>query len=177
MIGELADLGVEDYEAMLGMLLPRGPYWDRTALLRESDEYIMAVGDGVTEGRQALRIVRGDLVRPHVRDLVAASLFTWRRALDADPIPEGESRQGWWADATFGSRLYLLLLSELSQETIVAARQYAVEALEWLITAGIVSQITVDVVRFGRHGLAFNIAHARPRDPQNLQRYALLWRD
>lgn len=176
MIGLLPELSTSDYESMLGALLPRGPYWDRSALLSESDDWIIVVGDGLTDGRQALRIVDSDIARPNVRDLVAASLFTWRRALDDDPIADGESRQGWWADPTFGSRLYLLLERELTPEVLTTARRYAAEALEWLVGAGIVSTITVEVMQAGKHDLAFNIAFARPRDPRALERYGLLWR-
>ncbi len=171
----LSGLTADDYADMLGALLPRGPYWDRAGRLFEADDYLVASGDAFTEGRGPLRVLDGDFLPERIEDLIAMSLFTWRRALDDDPIAEGQSRQGWWADPTFGSRLYELLEQAITDKTLVDARQFAEEAVAWLVDAGIVAAVAVEVERWRTSGVAFRLGFSRPQDPQNRQRFALLW--
>jgi phage gp46-like protein len=72
---------------------------------------------------------------------VILSLFSDARALDADPLPIGQTdRRGWWADAypaadgdRFGSRLWLLRASKQLQQSLNDARLYAEESLAWLV--------------------------------------------
>ena len=74
---------------------------------------------------------------------VILSLFTDARARDDDTLPAGQTdRRGWWADAfpavagdRFGSRLWLLRRSKQLQESLIVAREYAEEALAWLVEA------------------------------------------
>ncbi|MBW5820352.1 phage GP46 family protein [Yersinia enterocolitica] len=79
---------------------------------------------------------------------VTISLFTDRRALDSDTLPDGsDDRRGWWGDSyrdrPIGSRLWLLSREKATQDTLERARGYAEEALEWLKTAGRVSAVNV----------------------------------
>lgn len=90
---------------------------------------------------------------------VILSLFTDRRARQDDPLPDGsEDRRGWWADAyhpaplgappgegndLIGSRLWLLEREKDTQEVVNRARDYAEEALQWLVEDGIAEQIEV----------------------------------
>lgn len=79
---------------------------------------------------------------------VTISLFTDRRALDSDELPDGSGdRRGWWGDSfrdrPVGSRLWLLSREKTTQETLTRARAYAEEALAWLKTAGRVTEISV----------------------------------
>ncbi|EAY9778650.1 TPA: phage GP46 family protein [Escherichia coli] len=79
---------------------------------------------------------------------VTISLFTDRRALDSDTLPDGsDDRRGWWGDSyrdrPIGSRLWLLSREKATPDTLERARGYAEEALEWLKTAGRVSAINV----------------------------------
>ncbi|HBO8236475.1 TPA: hypothetical protein L5C36_005616 [Pseudomonas aeruginosa] len=67
------------------------------------------------------------------------SLLTWRRAGADDPLDDAE-RYGWWgdsfpsvADDRIGSRLYLLRRRTLTAQTERDARDYAREALQWLL--------------------------------------------
>lgn len=74
-----------------------------------------------------------------LEELVRIALFTDRRAADDERAPDGsEDRRGWWADAysdrPIGTRLWLLSRSELSDETVRRARDYAEEALDALVT-------------------------------------------
>lgn len=83
-----------------------------------------------------------------VNDLTTAvliSLFTDAPADDDDIIPDGTAmRRGWWADTTMGSKLWLLERSKALPSVADRARQYALDALAWLLTDQIA--VTVEVV-------------------------------
>lgn len=78
------------------------------------------------------------------------SLFSWRRADEGDDRPN-ESWQGWWGDVypehegdRFGSKLWLLSRAKIVPETLGLARQYAEEALQWLIDDGVAGRVETD---------------------------------
>lgn len=95
---------------------------------------------------------------------VIISLFTWRRANSDDVLPDpspGAPRMGWWGDSfpgtpndRIGSRLWLLSREKLTAETLRRAREYATEALAWLIEDGIAARVEVEVERQGLSTLA-----------------------
>lgn len=146
--------------------------WDG---LSATDAAITTVFDHFLSGREVLRIEDGDIARDLLRDAVLISLFTWRRATDDDQVPEGAARQGWWADPTLGSRLWLLKRSALTQKLLSTARQYCEEALAWLVTEGLAASIAVAVERRGKAGLAIGVSITRPHAPRDLKRYDLIW--
>jgi phage gp46-like protein len=100
---------------------------------------------------------------------VIISLFTWRRA-NPDDIVEG-LRMGWWGDVAeppevndkIGSRLWLLSRAKILPETFIKARQYGVEALQWLIEDGVASKVEVITERYGREGMAMRCIIYRVR--------------
>ena len=91
-------------------------------------------------------------------DLVTAvliSLFTDRVADPDDVIPDGtDDPRGWCGDAgethPIGSRLWLLNRAKQTTETLTRARDYIVEALQWMLDDGVVASfdITVAYPRF-----------------------------
>jgi phage gp46-like protein len=93
---------------------------------------------------------------------VLISLFTWRRANKDDALP-GERRMGWWGDSyatvtddKIGSRLWLLARSKLVPDTIARAKEYAEEALSWMVEDGVAARVVVIAERYGAEGLALN---------------------
>lgn len=78
---------------------------------------------------------------------VIISLFTDRLAR-ADDDYEGNDRRGWWGDTgeeqAMGSRLWLLRREKLTPRVAVRAEEYALEALSWLKTDGVVGDIQVE---------------------------------
>lgn len=96
--------------------------------------------------------------QPLVRAVVI-SLFTWRRSKPDDKT-EG-IRWGWWGDGLdgltndrIGSRLWLLAREKVTLSTINRAREYAEEALQWLLDDGVASRVTVTAERRGLDGVA-----------------------
>lgn len=80
---------------------------------------------------------------------VLISLFTWRRAMNDDPVDDAELF-GWWgdsyptiADDRIGSRLWLLRRVKLTDATQRDAEFYANEALQWLLDDGHVIAIEI----------------------------------
>ena len=90
--------------------------------------------------------------------LIVASLFSDARAHEDDSLPtisDPPDLGGWWADAfatndTFGSRLWLLRRSTLTDKIAQQAEEYAREALQWMIDDKICSRIDVTVIRNGQ---------------------------
>jgi phage gp46-like protein len=122
---------------------------------------------------------------------VVISLFTDRRAASTDPLPDGETdRRGCWMDATLdalsngqsdhgiGSLLWLLNREKTVPSVLARAKQYAEQALEWLVSDKIAESITVTAERLGPAGnnwLALSIEIARPAKPAIAFRYDYNW--
>jgi phage gp46-like protein len=104
---------------------------------------------------------------------VMISLFSRRRANDDDVLPtQSPNRGGWWADAyaevdgdKIGSRLWLLNRSTLNQSTLNLAREYALEALQWMVDDGIASSVDVSASMLGQEILVLTVNITRPTKP------------
>lgn len=127
-------------------------------------------------GREVFEFLDGDLVDDDLQELITISLFTWRRANADDKVPEGASRQGWFGDADFGSRLWLLQRAKAGPAALVDARAYADEALAWMVTDKIVGSVeaAAELRKDGR-GIDLSIKVRRPLQPEAQIRYAYLW--
>jgi phage gp46-like protein len=98
---------------------------------------------------------------------VLISLFTWRRANPDDDLP-GKDKFGWWGDTypeivndRIGSRLWLLSRAKLTRQTVLKAKEYAEEALQWLIDDGVADGVTVEAERQGLDRLALGVLLVR----------------
>lgn len=98
---------------------------------------------------------------------VLISLFSWRRANPDDDLP-GNSKFGWWGDTypefyndRIGSRLWLLSRAKLTTQTVLKAKEYAEEALKWLIDDGVADSVAVESERQGLDRLALGIRLVR----------------
>lgn len=120
-----------------------------------------------------------DLVRDEgLATAVLISLFTDRRAEDSDPVDDGD-RRGWWADAfsdrPCGSRLWLLAREKQTSATMRRAREYAEEALAWLVSDRIASSVRVAASAPRDGVLALEIFIGRPGRPDLELRFERLW--
>lgn len=88
---------------------------------------------------------RGDLINgDDLQTAIIISLFTDRVAR-ADDNTDSDDRRGWWGDSgeemSIGSRLWLLRRQKLTTAVAQKAEDYAREALQWLISDGVVSSV------------------------------------
>ena len=99
--------------------------------------------------------LNGSLVQADMQDsltrAVIISLFSWRRADDSDDYDHELGEQGWWGDSLnedeIGSKLWQLLRSKITSETLLRAQEMADDALQWLVEDGICTEISVSVER------------------------------
>lgn len=94
----------------------------------------------------------GDLATDDgLRTAVILSLFTDAPARPDDVLPQdGGDRRGWWGDVgnddpndRTGSRLWLLERSKATSATAIRAREYAAEALAWMVEDGVAAAVSV----------------------------------
>jgi phage gp46-like protein len=102
---------------------------------------------------------------------VMVSLYTDRRADNDDEIPDGTTdRRGCWMDMfddhIQGSRLWLLGREKELPNVLQRAREYAEEALQWLIDKGVVMAVSVTAERAGRGMLALRVVLTLPDNSQ-----------
>jgi len=85
------------------------------------------------------------------------SLFTDAKANADDILPDpNRGNRGWWGDLVsgieydrIGSKLWLLERNKTTEETLVRAKQYILESLQWMIDDNITKKIEVEVERAG----------------------------
>lgn len=130
-----------------------------------------------------------------MRTAILLSLFTDARAPEGMALPEdGDDRRGWWGNAFsgevsdaaadsdvrnhLGSLLWTLRRAKVLSSVTAQARQFAYEALAWLIRDGVVKTITVEVeaqVQDGlRQLLAIGVILERPEGPAR-ERHDFTW--
>lgn len=114
---------------------------------------------------------------------VLLSMMLDRRAQPDDVVPSGDARdrRGWWADQflpvegdRYGSRLWLLDRTTLTNETARKADEYTREALNWMLEDRVVSRIDVPI-ETTRNAMLIGVGLQRPgRDPISF-RFAHTW--
>ena len=123
-----------------------------------------------------------DFCDDDLRRAVFNSLFSWARASDSDDLP-GDSRQGWWGDTysdidgdQFGSKLWLLARSKLTEKTLQDAKTYAEDALQWMVDDGIATSVTVETERGGAGQLNLGVTIQKPDEKELLgMRFQDIW--
>lgn len=113
----------------------------------------------------------GDLKLEHgLRTAVLVSLFTDATADADDELPDASGdRRGWWAEGLlaedrgdqFGSLLWLLERSKLSDDVLVAAEEHVRASLDWLRRAGIAERVEVSSSRLDRSTLFLEVRLVR----------------
>ncbi|QNB13427.1 hypothetical protein G5S35_17510 [Paraburkholderia tropica] len=121
-------------------------------------------------------LVTGD----DLQSAVLVSLFTDRLASDDDSIPDGTGDpRGWWGDigedVPIGSRLWLLDRSKQTQEVLNLARDYIIEALQWMVDDGVIASMDVQTQWVRDTFLGAQIILYQPTGPQISMTYAWAW--
>lgn len=112
---------------------------------------------------------------------VILSLFSNRLA-QKEEVKEDTDRQGWWGDtfipvagSLLGSKLWLLRRSKLTQEVANLAREYCLEALQWLIEDQISNNIVVQTEIRDLYTLRIFVDIYRPSNVANFQ-FDYVWK-
>lgn len=112
---------------------------------------------------------------------VVISLFSDKRASE-DEVPDGGTRRGWWGDTyadnkgdQIGSKLWLLQREKLTNETLMRAKEYTEESLQWLITDRVVSRIDVSVERSRADGINISVTLFKPDKNETNVRFQDVW--
>ena len=100
---------------------------------------------------------------------VVISFFTHRRA---DPDDNVDVPMGWWGDTwpvvatdRYGSKLWLLQRSKLTNALVNTVRNYLRDALQWMQEDGVVTRIDIDIQRTGINELGNKIVLWRRDGP------------
>jgi phage gp46-like protein len=128
-------------------------------------DFALTYQNGVVD----LVVEDGDLkVDESLLPAVLVSLLVDRRAEPSDPLPDASAdRRGWWADAyldgndKYGSRLWLLRRAKNTPDVRERARDYAMEALAWLIEDGVAERVDVTATVPEKEKLQLRIAITR----------------
>jgi phage gp46-like protein len=144
----------------------------------------LALTWSIASGDSDLSIVDSDLASDRgLETAMILSLFTDRRADDDDVPPSGDptDRRGWWADELgqiagdkLGSRLWLLDRSKRTSDTLLRAKGYVVEALEWMIADQVASVIDVET-SFVSGVLVIDVGVQRPGRDRIAFRFSSTW--
>jgi len=108
---------------------------------------------------------------------VLISLFTDRRAAPDDAVPEaGADLRGWWGDVApsvagdlIGSRLWQLSREKQTATVVARAREYAEEALAWLVIDGVAESVVVEAQIVARGVVGLGIQINRPSGPSRMK--------
>jgi phage gp46-like protein len=100
-----------------------------------------------------IAVSNGDFVTDaELYTAIVISLFTDRRAKEDDAVERGDDRRGWWGDTfpqnendKIGSRLWLLEREKATQQTLIRARDYCIEATQWLVDDKVADRVEVQV--------------------------------
>ena len=100
---------------------------------------------------------------------VVISLFTHWRADSDDNV---DVPMGWWGDTwpvvandRYGSKLWLLQRSKLTNALVNTVRNYLRDALQWMQEDGVVTRIDIDIQRTGINELGNKIVLWRRDGP------------
>lgn len=126
-----------------------------------------------------------DLVRDDgLETAVFLSLFCDRRA-SVDQIPAEfpkDDLRGWWGDVRppvpgdqFGSHLWLLAREKQTGQTLSRARQYATEALQWMLDDRVAERVDVRASYPFRGVMLLEIDIYRPGGKLARYRYDYEW--
>ena len=117
-------------------------------------------GMGADLALDGLALVRDD----GLKTAVILSLFVDRRAEDDDVLPDNT-----------GSRLWLLSREKQLPPVLMRAREYAEEALAWLVEDGIAESVSVETWWIGTGTLGLLVRIVRPKAPAIDYKFEYLW--
>lgn len=86
---------------------------------------------------------------------------------------------GWWGDALanyqYGSQLWTLRGRKLTSENLALIKKYAENALQWIISDGVASSVSVSVVREGIDRVSLAVTIQRPGGMSKSYKFYKIW--
>lgn len=137
----------------------------------------------LSTGKTDITVGDRDVVQDQgLETAVLISIGSDRRAEDDDIIPDGtENKRGWWGDILnadgdkIGSRRWLLYRSKLTNDTITELKEYDLEALQWMITVGVASEVLITITQVGLNAIQEKIQIVRPEGDPITFKYFFNW--
>lgn len=111
---------------------------------------------------------------------VIISLGTKAREKSAGDMHLGALDEGWWADfvveeSSLGGLVHLVFKEKLKSETLLLLKQYVKECLAWMVSDGVVKEVTVITEIQSEHIAALIITLTKPGNESETFRFELLW--
>ncbi len=117
---------------------------------------------------------------PGLETAILISLFTDKRADDADVLPPGEEdKRGWWGDTPnyqMGSKIWLSMASKTTPDVLNDIKQYALGCIQWTITDGLSVGNEVEVSRIDTYTMSVEIKITEPSGEQQFYKYSYNWK-
>jgi phage gp46-like protein len=114
---------------------------------------------------------------------VIISLFTDGQAKTDDILPSGDDRRGWWGDTIsetegdrIGSRLWLLSREKQLPGILAKAKEYAEEALRWLVEDGVAKSVTATAENFQEGALGLLVEITKPDGVATKYQFKRFWK-
>lgn len=111
------------------------------------------------------------------------SLFLDARATPDELPPGEENPRGWWGDLfsedpgeKTGSKLWLLNRSTHTDENRALAKQFAEDALAWIVEDQVAQAVTVSIEKVSLEESKLSVVLSRPRGRKTDYRFEHLWR-
>lgn len=113
---------------------------------------------------------------------VLLSLFLDRRADADDGVSIDDDPRGWWGD-TFaddqgdqvGSKFWLLSREKTVPQLLVRIKEYAEQALAWLVDDGVASSVVAQPELIDQGVVGLTVAITRPNQPPFNRQYQYVW--
>jgi phage gp46-like protein len=126
--------------------------------------------NATTAALGAMAVSGNDLLRDQsLQTAITLSLFSDAREIfDPDFVEEA---RGWFADNTFGSKLWLLNRSKTEDGILSRVEEAARAALQWMLDDGVVESIDVSAQRLGIRHLQLNVSFTEPSGDGSIRNF------
>jgi phage gp46-like protein len=123
----------------------------------------------------------GLAINKDLQSAVIISLFANRLAQSGDQF-DGTDRHGWWGDtfatvngSLIGSRLWELKRAKQLQSVANLARQYCLEALQWLIEDQVAASVDVQAEIIAMYTLGIGVQIFKPDGGFQSFKFEYVW--
>lgn len=113
---------------------------------------------------------------------VILSIGLDRRADDDDGLPDDVDPRGWWGDSyadvpgdQIGSKFWLLARAKQLPSVAQQVKEYAEQALQWLVDDGVASSVICAAQWIAEYTLGLTVTINRPNQKPFERQYQYVW--